>query len=39
MNKEQFEWILCPNCKNKTGLSFFLWGDDPVHTHYILKVA
>lgn len=18
MNKEQFEWILCPNCKNKT---------------------
>ena len=21
------------------GQSFFLWGDDPVHTHYILKVA
>ena len=22
----------------KKGQSFFLWGDDPVHSHYILKL-
>ena len=23
----------------KMGQSFFLWGDDPIHSHFIFKVA